>query len=60
MPNSHAPIMSNNPNFINTSYDFFEKNEDDLTPNMLKSKDESAPTHVFNTYWLSYWSHTDN
>jgi hypothetical protein len=50
MPNSHTPIMSNNPNFINTSYDFFEKNEDDLTPNMLKSKDESAPIHIFNTY----------
>ena len=50
MPTAHAPIMSSNPNFHNTSYDFFEKNEDDLTPNMLRSKDESAPNHVFNTY----------
>jgi hypothetical protein len=54
MPTAHAPIMSTNPNFHNTSYDFFEKNEDDLTPNMLRSKDESAPNHVFNTYWTSY------
>lgn len=54
MPTSHAPIMSSNPNVSNTSYDFFEKNEDDLTPNMLRSKDESAPNHVFNTYWSSY------
>lgn len=60
MPTSHAPIMSSNPNVSNTSYDFFEKNEDDLTPNMLRSKDESAPNHVFNTYWSSYWANTDN
>lgn len=60
MPTLHAPIMSSNPNFNNTSYDFFEKNEDDLTPNMLRSKDESAPNHVFNTYWSSYWANTDN
>jgi hypothetical protein len=50
MPTEHAPIMSSSPYFNNTSYDFFEKNEDDLTPNMLKSKDESAPSHIFNTY----------
>ena len=60
MPTEHAPIMSSSPYFNNTSYDFFEKNEDDLTPNMLKSKDESAPSHIFNTYWVSYWANTDN
>lgn len=50
MPISHAPIMSSNPNVHSTSYDFFGKNEDDLTPHMLRSKDESAPNHIFNTY----------
>jgi hypothetical protein len=23
---------------------------------VLRSKEESAPTHTFNTYWSSYWS----
>jgi hypothetical protein len=23
---------------------------------VLRSKEESAPNHVFNTYWSSYWA----
>jgi hypothetical protein len=56
MPSSHAPIMSNNPFFTNTSFDFYEKGKDDSTPMVLRGKEESAPSHVFSTYWSSYWS----
>jgi hypothetical protein len=48
--------MSNNPLFNNTSFDFFAKGKDDSTPMVLRSKEESAPSHVFNTYWSSYWA----
>ncbi len=54
MPISHIPSMSNNPFFSNTSFDFFNKGADDSTPMVLRSKEESAPNHVFNTYWSSY------
>lgn len=61
MPITHTPPrMSNNPFFLNTSFDFFTKNKDDITPMVLRSKEESAPPHVFNTYWLSYWGLTSN
>jgi hypothetical protein len=50
MPSSHAPIMSNNPFFTNTSFDFYEKGKDDSTPMVLRGKEESAPSHVFSTY----------
>jgi heme/copper-type cytochrome/quinol oxidase subunit 2 len=56
MPSSHSPIMSNNPYFTNTSFDFYSKGKDDVTPMVLRSKEESAPTHAFDTYWSSYWS----
>jgi hypothetical protein len=56
MPSSHSPIMSNNPYFTNTSFDFFSKGKDDVTPMVLRSKEESAPIHTFNTYWSSYWA----
>jgi hypothetical protein len=56
MPNSHIPIKSNNPYFTDTSYDFFPKGQDDVTPMVLRGKEESTPIHVFNTYWSSYWS----
>jgi hypothetical protein len=56
MPINHAPIMSNNPFFTNSSFDFYEKGKDDVTPMVLRSKEESAPSHVFNTYWSSYWA----
>jgi hypothetical protein len=56
MPSSHSPIMSNNPYFTNTSFDFYAKGKDDSTPMVLRSKEESAPSHAFNTYWSSYWS----
>jgi len=50
MPTDHSPIMSNNPFFTNTSFDFYEKGKDEVTPMVLRSKEESAPSHTFNTY----------
>jgi hypothetical protein len=55
-PISHTPIVNNNSSNYALSFDKFLKNEDDLTPNLLKSKEESAPNHVFNTYWGTHWS----
>jgi hypothetical protein len=49
-PISHTPIANNNSSNYALAFDKFLKNEDDLTPNLLKSKEESAPNHVFNTY----------
>jgi hypothetical protein len=54
MPLNHSPIMSNNPFFTNSSFDFYAKGKDDVTPMVLRSKEESAPNHTFNTYWSSY------
>jgi hypothetical protein len=54
MPSNHSPIMSNNPYFTNTSFDFYNKGKDDVTPMVLRSKEESAPNYTFNTYWSSY------
>jgi hypothetical protein len=46
--------MSNNPFFTNTSFDFYEKGKDDVTPMVLRSKEESAPSNVFaNLVYLS-------
>ena len=59
MPINHSPIMSNNPYFSNTSFDFYDKGSDDSTPMVLRSKEESAAPHTFNTYWSSYWALTN-
>lgn len=59
MPTAHIPLMSNNPFFGNTVFDFFPKGSDEVTPMVLRSKEESAPGHVFSTYWSSYWQHTN-
>lgn len=50
MPTSHIPVTSNNPYAYNNKFDFFEKNNDEVTPMVLRGKEESAPTFVFNTY----------
>lgn len=55
-PISHTPVKDTNSSNYALSFDKFLKNEDDLTPNLLKSKEESAPNHIFNTYWLTHWS----
>lgn len=49
-PISHTPLSITNTSNYPLSFDKFLYNEDDLTPNLLKSKEESAPAHIFNTY----------
>jgi hypothetical protein len=43
-PLSHTPIQNVNASNYAKSFDRFQPNEDDLTPNLLKSKEESALT----------------
>jgi hypothetical protein len=50
LPISHTPVSTTNSSQYSLYFDRFNKGEDDLTPNLLKSKEESAPNHVFNTY----------
>jgi hypothetical protein len=47
---TNTPVKTSNSSQYNLSFDKFNKGEDDLTPNLLKSKEESAPNHIFNTY----------
>jgi hypothetical protein len=56
---NHLPIHSNNFFWKNTSHDLILKGEDDLSPSMLRSKEESAPSYLFSSYWLNYWSQTN-
>jgi hypothetical protein len=55
LPMTNTPVKTTNSSQYSLSFDKFNKGEDDLTPNLLKSKEESAPNHIFNTYWLTYW-----
>jgi len=58
-PFLHTPVLDTNSTQYGLSFDKFQAGEDDLTPNLLKSKEESAPNHIFNTYWLSYWAYSN-
>jgi hypothetical protein len=40
-------------------YDKYLNQNKEALPNILKSKEESAPSYLFNTYWLNYWSSTN-
>jgi len=46
---SHVPLQSNNPNWDNLGYTKYTNNNDS-TPDLMKSKEESAPTYLFNSY----------
>lgn len=56
---SHTPLLNKNSSTYPLGYDKYLKGEDDLTPAILRSKEESAPNFVFNSYWLSYWAHSN-
>ena len=56
---SHTPLLNKNSSTYPLAYDKYLKGEDDLTPSILRSKEESAPNFVFNTYWLNYWAHSN-
>ena len=55
---SHTPAYSSNPHWVNKSFDRYLPGQDDLTPNLLKSKEETAPEHLFTTYWKTNWANT--
>ena len=56
---SHTPLLNQNSSTYPLAFDRYTKGEDDLTPAMLRSKEESAPNHIFNSYWLAYWAHSN-
>lgn len=56
---SHTPLMNKNSSTYPLAFDKYNKGEDDLTPAMLRSKEESAPNYIFNSYWLAYWAHSN-
>ena len=56
---SHTPLLNTNASTYPLAYDKYNKGEEDLTPALLRSKEESAPNHIFNSYWLSYWAHSN-
>ena len=49
-PFLHTPVLDVNSTQYGLSFDKFQSGEDDLTPKLLTSKEESAPNHIFNTY----------
>jgi hypothetical protein len=50
MTPSHTAVYSNNQEFIDKSSDKYAVGKDDQTPEVLKSKEETAPSHLFTTY----------
>ena len=52
----HPPLPSKKTNLRPTAFDRLFK---DVIPEMLKSKEEVAPTYLFNTYWINRWGHTN-
>ena len=54
-PTSQTPVTSNSANYKPLQFDKFDANNEDLTPSMLQSKEESAPNFLFSNYWLTYW-----
>jgi hypothetical protein len=47
---SHTPIYSNSPHWSDKSFDKFPTGSEDGAPNMLRSKEETAPEHVFGSF----------
>ena len=39
-------------------FDRYFKSNDELTPSLFNSKEETAPNYLFSNYWLTYWSNT--
>jgi len=54
MTPSHTAVYSNNQEFVDKSYDKYVVGKDEQTPDVLKSKEETAPSHIFTTYWSTY------
>lgn len=56
----NSPVYSNNPKWIDRSFNKFESVNDDQNPRLMKSKEETAPSHLFSEYWQTVWSNTSS
>ena len=55
-PAQSQPLVSNSPYSKSLSFDKSSSEGNDAP--LLKSKDESAPNVIFETYWLTHWANT--
>jgi hypothetical protein len=58
-PASKIPLTSNSSTHKSMDFDRFDSSNEDLTPSMLQSKEESAPNFLFSNYWLTYWNNSN-
>ena len=59
-PVAEIPLVSNQSGVKALSFDKFDSTNEDLTPSMLQSKEESAPNYLFSNYWLTYWLNSNS
>ena len=55
---SHTPLYTNKGYMQIKEFDRYFKSNDELTPSLFNSKEETAPNYLFSNYWLTYWSNT--
>jgi len=53
-PTSHLPTQVKNSSNYPLGFSKYDSGSDDLTPELLKSREEAAPNYIFNTQWLSF------
>lgn len=53
---SHTPLYTNKNYLQIKEFDRYSPINDELTPSLLNSKEETAPNYLFSNYWLTYWS----
>ena len=53
---SHTPLYTNKNYLQIKEFDRYFLHNDELTPSLLNSKEETAPNYLFSNYWLTYWS----
>jgi hypothetical protein len=56
LPHNSSPFFSNSSGWFAFNFDRSQKFINLEIPNLFKGKEESTPSHVFNSYWLSYWN----
>jgi hypothetical protein len=58
--NSNSPIYSNNPNWVDKGFNKYTNFADEQPPRLLKSKEETAPAHLFSEYWSTVWANSSS
>ena len=53
----NSPIYSNDSNWQDKSFNKFHGEQ---APRLFKSKEETAPSHLFSEYWDTVWSNSSN